>query len=142
MSIKHLSFIGIFTVFLVACTPEEQPEPVVDDSEVVENLEVAPEPENLVEANYEIEMGNFEFSVTEMTASPGDSLMIVLTNNDGFHDFVIDEFGVQSSVLETGETEILQIDIPEDAQPGDYEYYCSVGNHREMGMVGTLTIVE
>lgn len=25
-------------------------------------------------------------------------------------------------------------------QPGTYEFWCSIGNHREQGMVGTITI--
>ena len=34
------------------------------------------------------------------------------------------------------------ITIPEDAAGQSYEFYCSVGNHRQLGMVGTLTILE
>ncbi len=82
---------------------------------------------------------NFSFSVKEMTVSKGANVTVELTNEEGVHDFVIDELGVTSGMLPTGEP--VSITIPTD-KPGTYEYYCSVGSHRKMGMVGTLTITE
>lgn len=77
------------------------------------------------------------FDTDAITAKPGDT--IVLTNN-GFleHDFVVDELGLDSGLANNGET--MTVTIPEDAAPGDYEFYCAVPGHKEAGMVGTLTI--
>lgn len=77
----------------------------------------------------------FNWSQTEITVKPGDTIQVV---NAGAmeHDFVVDELGI-SEVL-TGDP--VTITIPEDAEPGEYEFYCSVPGHRESGMVGTLTI--
>ncbi len=77
------------------------------------------------------------FDTDAITVKPGDT--IVLTN-DGFaqHDFVVDELGMDSDLANNGET--VTVTVPEDAEPGDYEFYCSVPGHKEAGMVGTLTV--
>jgi len=56
---------------------------------------------------------------------------------EGTHDFVIDEFNVATKMTKTGETDTVEF-IADKA--GVFEYYCSVGEHRKMGMVGTLTV--
>lgn len=77
------------------------------------------------------------FDTSAITAKPGDT--ITLTNN-GFleHDFVVDELGIDSGLASNGQS--ITITIPEDAEPGDFEFYCSVPGHKEAGMFGTLTI--
>jgi plastocyanin len=82
---------------------------------------------------------NFTFSVDKLTASKDSTLVVELTNTEGTHDFVIDELGVSTGILPEGKT--VAVTIPTD-KPGTYEYYCSIGSHRKMGMVGTITITE
>jgi nitrite reductase (NO-forming) len=55
------------------------------------------------------------------------------------HDFTVDELGVHV-VVAPGET--VEVTIPEDAAPGEYEFYCSVPGHAAAGMVGTLVVQE
>jgi len=93
------------------------------------------------EPDYTLTLQNFSFAPNIMKAKPGQTLTVKLVNAGGFHDFVIDELGVASSRIAQGESEIVTITIPEDAT-GSYEFYCSVGNHRAQGMVGTLMIEE
>lgn len=89
----------------------------------------------------EIDSFSYGYSVTELTMKPGETKAIKLTNSGGLHDFVIDELGVHSKDINEGETDTFTITIPDDAAPGTtYEYYCSIGNHRAQGMVGTLTV--
>lgn len=150
MNLKLLSVFGVLSLLLAACTPAAGPmsqsENINETSELTELEQPMSEQggagESEMAADYQIDMSNFEYSVTEMTASPGQTLVVNLTTTDGMHDLVIDELGVQSSILNVGESQVLEIVVPEDAVAGEYEYYCSVGNHRAMGMVGTLTIVE
>lgn len=89
--------------------------------------------------NYTINMKNFEFSSAQITASPGDTVTVNLTNSGGTHDFVIDELNVQSAVINSGEETSVTFTVPSDAT-GSYSYYCSIGNHRALGMEGTLVI--
>ncbi|HEX9804133.1 MAG TPA: cupredoxin domain-containing protein [Candidatus Dojkabacteria bacterium] len=95
--------------------------------------------EDSVEVDYTIEMSDHKFSITEIKASPGDSITIELKGGQGIHDFVLDEFSVTSRLLSSGDSQIITIDIPSNAS-GEYEFYCSVSNHRQLGMVGTLII--
>ncbi len=76
-----------------------------------------------------------EWSQTEITAAPGDTIQVV---NGGFlpHDFTVDELSISQDLTQ----EPVQVTIPADAALGTYEFYCSVPGHREQGMVGTLTI--
>lgn len=77
------------------------------------------------------------FDTDAITAKPGDTITLT---NEGFvgHDFVVNDLGIGTDVLNNGES--MSITIPEDAEPGDYEFICSVPGHKEAGMVGTLTI--
>lgn len=100
----------------------------------------APEPAGVSQGStHELVMNNFSFSKQSITASPGDTVTINLTNTGGTHDFKIDELNVQSKTISSGGTDTVTFTIPPDAS-GSFEYYCSIGNHRALGMVGTLII--
>lgn len=80
---------------------------------------------------------NFSFDVKEMRVKEGDTVTINFTSNDGFHDWAIDEFGAATDRVRTGETSSVTFVAD---KVGTYEYYCSVGSHRQLGMVGTLVV--
>lgn len=82
---------------------------------------------------------NFSFDVKTITVKKGDTVQIVFKNQDGFHDFVIDDFNVATKQIQAGQEETVEFVADKG---GIFEYYCSVGNHRAMGMVGTLTVEE
>jgi len=84
-----------------------------------------------------IEGGAFYFKPNEIRAKAGETVKIVFTNAGGIHDFVIDELSVQSTKINDGETTEV-VFTPQT--PGTFEFYCSVGNHRAMGMKGTLIV--
>lgn len=88
-------------------------------------------------ATQEIEAQDVVFSVDELTVKPGDTITMT---NTGFleHDFTVDELGIHEVTPSNGDT--VTITIPEDAEPGEFEFYCSVPGHREQGMVGTLIV--
>ena len=88
---------------------------------------------------FTITTSNFKFSESMMTVKKGDTVKITVKNTDGFHDFVIDEFGVATKKLQAGQEETLTF-IADKA--GSFEFYCSVGSHRKMGMKGMLVVTE
>lgn len=82
---------------------------------------------------------NFAFAPSAMTVKKGDTVVITFKNGDGFHDFVIDELNVRTAQIQDGAQETVTF-VADKA--GTFEYYCSVGQHRAMGMKGTLTVTE
>ncbi|HEY4499315.1 MAG TPA: cupredoxin domain-containing protein [Candidatus Paceibacterota bacterium] len=79
----------------------------------------------------------FKFSVTEMKVKLGDTVRIVFTNEKGVHDWVVDEFNARTKQLQEGQTETIEFVAD---KTGTFEYYCSVGTHRAMGMKGNLIV--
>lgn len=80
---------------------------------------------------------NFSFNPAEIKVSKGDKVKIVFKNESGFHDWVLDEFNVRTPQISTGES--AEVEFTAD-KAGTFEYYCSVGNHRQMGMKGNLIV--
>ncbi len=81
--------------------------------------------------------GNFYFKPATITVKLGDTVKINFVNDAGTHDFVIDELGVRTPRIAGGQSASVQF-VANKA--GSFEYYCSVGEHRSMGMKGTLVV--
>jgi cytochrome c oxidase subunit 2 len=67
----------------------------------------------------------------------GDKVKITFQNSEGFHDWVVSEFGAATKQTKAPTTEVIEFVAD---KTGNFEYYCSVGKHREMGMKGTLVV--
>lgn len=75
-----------------------------------------------------------------LSANVGDTVRITIINGDPvLHDFKIDEFGVESGELIEDEQTVTVEFVA--SQPGNFNYYCSVPGHREIGMQGLLQVV-
>lgn len=73
-----------------------------------------------------------------LIVSQGSTVEVTLCSVGGTHDWVVDELGVSTEqVSDGGDCNTVQFTA---GQVGEFEYYCSVGNHREEGMVGTLIV--
>ncbi len=85
----------------------------------------------------EVSAVDIAFEQTEISGPADTEFTITVTNNGASqHDFVIDELGIKTKLLNPGESETVTVNAP----AGDYTYYCSVPGHRQAGMEGTLTI--
>ncbi len=85
----------------------------------------------------DVEGGSFYYKPNEIRVKAGEVVTITLNSVDMMHDFVIDELDVKSDVIEGGKSTTFSFTPTE---PGEYEFYCSVGSHRANGMVGTLIV--
>jgi plastocyanin len=80
----------------------------------------------------------FDFIPSEIRVREGDTIRLTYENTGGFHDWVLDEFDAETERLTGGSSETIEFVADE---PGEYEFYCSVGNHRARGMLGTFIVV-
>ncbi len=91
------------------------------------------------EKSFTVIGGKFFYDLKEIEVEKGDKVTINFRSNDGFHDWAIDEFDAKTEAVSTGgESSVTFV----ADKIGEFEYYCSVGNHREMGQVGTLIVTE
>ncbi len=145
---------------------EGMEEPVVDDSSETEATEEGEEggeggeggeattvegdeegaqdettPEEVIDpVSYSVDAFDFGYSMGTINAKVGQAVTITLNNTgSGSHNWVLDEFGANSGVLSGGGSATFTF-TPDKA--GSFEYYCSIGSHRAMGMVGTLVVSE
>lgn len=84
-----------------------------------------------------IDGSSFAFAPAEIRVKKGDTVKIVFKNIDGFHDLTIGGYNVGTSRVGTGGTGMVEF-VADNI--GTFEYYCSVGSHRELGMKGNLIV--
>ncbi len=80
---------------------------------------------------------SFKFDPKEIRVKKGQKVRIEFENVDGMHDWVIDEFDARTDIIKAGESDSVEFTAD---KVGTFEYYCSVGTHRQMGMVGKLIV--
>lgn len=80
---------------------------------------------------------NFSFSQTEIRVKKGDRVLVNFTSTSGTHDWVIDEFNARTARVDGGKS--TSVEFTAD-KTGTFEYYCSVGPHRSLGMKGKLIV--
>lgn len=86
---------------------------------------------------FTVEGKNFAFIPATMTVKKGDTVKITLKNTGGFHDLRVEGYNVGTKQIQSGVSETVTF-VADKA--GKFEYYCTVGSHRAMGMKGTLTV--
>lgn len=114
--------------------PQTPPELTTQQQEQLKAGESAHEPTTLT---FDVNGGNFYFTPTMIKVKKGDTVKIVFKNDGGMHNWVLDEFNVTMEPNKTGETATVEFVAD---QVGTFEFYCSVGQHRQMGMKGTLVV--
>ena len=85
----------------------------------------------------ELSASDYKFSNSEIHVKKGERVKVVLKVENGLHDWTLDEFGARTKQMSIGEVGTAEF-VADKA--GTFEYYCSFGNHRTMGMVGKLIV--
>ncbi len=73
------------------------------------------------------------------TPSPGRLTLQIVNRGRLPHNFRIEKAGREvgrTSALKPGESDRVAVRLTR----GDYHYFCSVGNHEELGLYGTLVV--
>lgn len=87
----------------------------------------------------EVIANEFSFSPSNFLLSKGQKVELTLKNEGGMvHNLVIDELGVSTGNVLPGES--IVINFTASKEIGKVEYYCSIGNHRLLGMSGSMEV--
>ena len=131
----RLIFAGLALIAAVALVAAGGQEQVDEDKQVADG-----EPDVVLELTAE----GREFYIAgedeenpDLTVAQGDVVQVKLEITGGFHDWVVDVFDVANEQMSAGNTDTIQFVADES---GEFEYYCSVGTHRQEGMYGTLIV--
>lgn len=87
-----------------------------------------------------VAIGETEYALDPSDPSVDAGSVTIEADNNGsiVHDLVIEGNGVDEEVedLDPGASDEVTVDL----KPGTYEIYCSIADHRDQGMDGTLTV--
>jgi plastocyanin len=82
---------------------------------------------------------DFALDPDDVTAKAGTVVFKATNDGDTIHNLEVEGNGVEEELpqdLSPGDSGALTVDL----EPGDYTMYCPVGDHREQGMEGTVTV--
>jgi len=86
-----------------------------------------------------IEAGSYYFNPNIIRVRKGEKIKLTLTGVSMMHDLKIDELKVVVPVTKSGESSTIEFTAD---KVGEYEFYCSIGNHRSQGQIGNLIVTE
>jgi uncharacterized cupredoxin-like copper-binding protein len=83
---------------------------------------------------------DFKFDPSDPTVKSGEVTFNLKNEGQTTHSLEIEDVNGQDQEIEgdvsAGQSGQLSVNLP----PGKYEFYCPVGNHKEMGMKGEVTV--
>ena len=82
---------------------------------------------------------DFSFELDSEEIAAGDYTIELTNNGSATHDLVVERDGEDvggTDQIGPGESSTVTVSL----EPGEYVFYCSVGNHRSMGMEVTVTV--
>lgn len=114
------------------------PAPVVQQTPAATTTVELPAPANgAVVKAFVVDGRNFAFTPKTIEVNKGDKVKITFKDDEGFHDLVLDGYNMKTNRVSTGGSDSFEFTAD---KTGTFAYYCSVGNHREQGMEGVLTV--
>ena len=88
----------------------------------------------------ELTATDFKFNPADPTVKPGEVTFDVTNDGETVHNLEVEGPSGEEELpedLQPGDKDELTVDLSE---PGRYRFYCPVGNHEELGMVGEVTV--
>jgi plastocyanin len=145
--IRLLPLLALAAMLLVGCAPREDATTQPTDPA---HTTTQPQPGQTGEGSVvppggtrdiQIRAVGMTFEPNRIEARPGERIRVVLDNPTGMPhaiDFELPGAEVNSGEVPAGSQQAVEFTAPD--QPGEYTFYCPVGNHREQGMTGTLIV--
>lgn len=128
---SHLLMIVIGAVLVTSGCASTTEAPV--DSSPGNSSEASAEVNRTIEVNG----GNFYFEPGNIEVEQGETVRFVFVNDGGTHDMRIPSLEAGTEIISGGENASFTVTFDET---GEIEFICSVGNHAEQGMTGTITV--
>lgn len=92
----------------------------------------------VVAGEIEVKGNEYSFSPKSIDLKAVETVNIKFTNAGNLpHNLVVSGLNAQTQVLNPGGEETIKVTAP---KAGTYAFYCSVGNHRQLGMEGKLEV--
>jgi plastocyanin len=84
-------------------------------------------------------LSEYTISLSALSVRPGAVRFVMENAGARRHDLRIqaEDFDQKSAVLAPGTSGVFEVTLTE---PGVYEVFCDIGNHRDRGMVTTLVV--
>jgi plastocyanin len=82
---------------------------------------------------------DFDFEMDSTDLGAGEYEVTLTNNGSSTHDLVVEQDGAEvarSEQINPGESSTFTVAL----EPGSYVFFCSVGNHRAMGMEVDVTV--
>jgi plastocyanin len=86
-----------------------------------------------------VSLTDFKFNPADPTVKSGEVTFDATNDGATVHSIEIEGPGEESELpsdLQPGQSGKVTVNLP----PGTYEWYCPVGNHKELGMKGEITV--
>jgi plastocyanin len=87
----------------------------------------------------EVSSVDFSFELDSEELAAGDYTIELTNNGSATHDLVVERDGEElggTDQIGPGQSSTVSVTL----EPGEYVFFCSVGNHRSMGMDVTVTV--
>lgn len=82
--------------------------------------------------------GALKFDKTTLESKPGQVTVVLDNPSSVPHAIEVEGEGLEEEGKTVGKGGVSKVTV--DLKAGEYEYYCPVGNHKDAGMEGTLTV--
>lgn len=88
----------------------------------------------------DVTMTDFKFDPKDPTVKPGEVTFDVVNDGETLHNMEVEGPSGEAELpedLQPGDSGSFNVDLSE---PGKYRFFCPVGNHEQLGMVGEVTV--
>jgi len=141
---NNLFYIGLLIVLVIIGLPLLQngkKKPVAPVAESVASPTPTPSitPVEVVNGAIVVEAGSFYYKPNLIRVKKDVKVKLTLNAISLMHDFNIDELGIKVPVTKSGSSSTVEFTA---SKVGEFEFYCSIGQHRANGQVGKLIVTE
>lgn len=125
--------VGAGLVYFGGTKPNPGPAPAAVATPTASNM---PTEEGVREVT--VNGDEYEYMPAELMLTKGEKIKLTFINNGKLpHNLIIDELDVSTDTIPAGKSTTVEFTV---SQTGSFTAYCSVGNHRSLGMEGKVIV--